>query len=176
MSPHPRRPGSATHHFRPLTHADFLNLEHSPYLKGLLRPFTGKGLESWANDVVLLRDGLVDLAQTVLVQATRYPFTLLKVSLTRQTTGAGTTFLRWRNADRSAMGVGQWARLVESTATPLSLMDDLLALELQRVVINMQISLTHTIARQAQECALKMAQAETVYRKRLDRNGNQETP
>ncbi len=176
MSSQSRRHAAAAHHFVPLTHTDFLRLEHAPSLKGLLRPFTGKGLESWANDVALLRDGLVDLAQTVLTQANRYPFNLLQVALTRQTTGAGTTFLRWRNADRSAMGVGQWAHLVESTTTPVSLLDDLLALELQRVALNMQISLTHSISRQAQECARKMAQAEAVYRSRLDPNVIQETP
>jgi len=176
MSSQSRRHAAASHHFLPLTHDDFLRLEHAPYLKGLLRPFTGKGLESWAKDVALLRDGLVDLAQIVLTQANRYPFHLLQVALTRQSTGAGTTFLRWRNSDRSAMGFGQWAHLVESTTTPVALLDDLLALELQRVSLNMQISLTHSIARQAQECARKMAHAEAVCRRRLDRNVSQETP
>jgi hypothetical protein len=41
-------------------------------------------------------------------------------------------------------------------------------MELQRIALNMQISLVHTIGRQAAECAEKMAQADAVYRERLD--------
>ncbi len=171
---HPPGRNGSKHRFAPLTQDDFLRLEHAPSLKGLLKPFKGKGLESWASDVQSLRDGLMGLGQEVLAQANSYPFHLLPIVLTRQSTGAGTTFLRWRNADRSAMGVGLWNRLVESPATPVSLLDDLLALELQRAVLNMQISLMHTITRQARECAQKMAQAEAVYQRRLSRHETQE--
>ena len=92
--------------FLPLEQADFQRLEHSGYLKGLLQPFKGKGLEVWANQCTALRDDLIGLAQRrVLQQARAYPFSLLDVQLAQQTTGAGTTFLRWRNHDRSSMGV-----------------------------------------------------------------------
>ena len=40
-------------------------------------------------------------------------------------------------------------------------------MELQRIVLNMQISLTHSIARQAQACASKAAQAEAAYLRRV---------
>jgi hypothetical protein len=79
------------------------------------------------------------------------------VQLAQQTTGAGTTFLRWRNHDRSSMGVALWESLLDRPATPASLIDDLYAIELQRIALNMQISLTHSIARQALECASKAA-------------------
>src|SRR3546814_17188602 len=81
-----------------------------------------------------------------------------------QATGAGTTFLRWRNLDRSSMGVALWEALLANPATPASLIDELYAMELQRIVLNMQISLTHSIARQALECASKAAQAEAIGR------------
>ncbi len=37
------------------------------------------------------------------------------------------------------------------------------AIELQRITLNMQISLLHTLGRQAQECASKAAEAEDAY-------------
>ena len=40
-------------------------------------------------------------------------------------------------------------------------------MELQRIALNMQISLVHAIGRQAAECAEKMAQATAVYTERL---------
>ena len=155
--------------FVPLGQADFQRLEHAGYLKGLLQPFKGKGsLETWANQCMALRDELITLAQRqVLPQARAYPFNLLDVQLAQQTTGAGTTFLRWRNLDRSSMGVALWEALLANPATPASLIDELYAMELQRIVLNMQISLTHSIARQALECANKAAQAEAAYLRRV---------
>lgn len=155
--------------FHGLQQADFIQLEHAAYLKGLLRPFKGKGaLEAWANECFALRDELIALAQRrVLPQVRRHPFHLLPVELAQQRTGAGTTFLRWRRPDRSAMGVALWQEMVGSTATPFNLLDDLHAIEQQRAVLNMQISLLHTLGRQAQECASKLDQAEDAYLRRL---------
>lgn len=154
--------------FVPLEPADFQRLEHAAYLKGLLRPFKGKGLETWASECSALRDDLIGLAQRrVIAQARGYPFRLLPVHLAQQTTGAGTSFLRWRNLDRSSMGVALWETLILDHGAPASLIDDLYAMELQRVVLNMQISLLHTLGRQAQECASKAAQAEAAYLRRV---------
>ena len=65
------------------------------------------------------------------------------------------------------MGVGLWETLLATPATPATLIDDLYAMEVQRIVLNMQISLTHSIARQALDCAGKMARAEAVYHQRV---------
>jgi hypothetical protein len=159
----------ASKRFTPLEQADFRRLEHAAYLKGLLKPFKGKGsLETWASQCEALRDDLIVLAQRrVLPQAHVHPFNRLGVQLAQQTTGAGTTFLRWRNLDRSSMGVALWEALLTDAATPASLIDELYAMELQRIALNMQISLTHSIARQALDCAGKMAQAEATYHRRV---------
>jgi hypothetical protein len=161
---------SASSRFTPLEQGDFQRLEHAGYLKGLLNPFKGKGaLETWANQCLALRDGVMALAQRqVLAQARAYPFNLLGAQLAQQRTGAGTSFLRWRNPDRSAMGVALWEALIAQRSTPALLIDDLYAIERQRVVLNMQISLTHSIARQALECASKLAHADAVYLRRMD--------
>ncbi|MET0661320.1 MAG: DUF3158 family protein [Steroidobacteraceae bacterium] len=155
--------------FDPLEQADFIRLEHAASLKGLLKPFKGKGeLATWASQCESLRGGLIVRAQRLLSQATAYPFNQLPVELALQTTGAGTAFLRWRNTDRSAMGVSLWVDLMRHANTPPPLVHELFALELQRIALNMQISLTHSIARQALDCAHKMAQAEAVYGNRID--------
>ena len=52
-------------------------------------------------------------------------------------------------------------------STPVNLLHDLHEIELQRVMLNMQISLLHTLGRQAQECASKAAQADNTYLRRL---------
>ncbi|MFO3664614.1 DUF3158 family protein, partial [Pseudomonas amygdali] len=65
------------------------------------------------------------------------------------------------------MGVNVWSSLLTDPRTPESLLQDLHAMEQQRVALNMQISLVHSIGRQAAECAEKMAQADAVYAERL---------
>lgn len=156
--------------FQPLTQADFVAIEHAASLKGLLRPFKSKGeLDAWASQCQQQRDVLAHLAQRLLAQATAYPLNLLPVVLAQQSTAAGTTFLRWRNADRSAMGVALWARVVADSSTPPALARELYALELERIVLNMQMSLLHTLARQARECAQKMGAATAAYEQRAGR-------
>ena len=162
-------PNRDARYFRPLQQTAFMKLEHAGYQKGLLRPFKSKGdLEAWANQCFSMRDELIGLAQRqVLQQAVGHPFHLLPVELAQQTTGAGTAFLRWRKHDRSAMGVALWQELMASTGTPVNLLAELHAIELQRITLNMQISLLHTLGRQAQECASKAAEAEDAYLRRL---------
>ncbi|WP_238897512.1 DUF3158 family protein [Achromobacter xylosoxidans] len=162
-------PNREIRYFCGLQQTAFMRLEHAASLKGLLKPFKGKGdLEAWASQCFALRDELIALAQRqVLPQACGYPFHLLPVELAQQTTGAGTAFLRWRKDDRSVMGVTLWQELMASTATPVNLLADLHAIELQRITLNMQISLLHTLGRQAQECASKAAQADDAYVRRL---------
>jgi len=161
-SPQPR-------HFQALEQTAFRGLEHAAYLKGLLKPFKGKGsLELWANQCMALRDAMMGLAEhKILPQARGYPFSLLPLQLAQQHTGAGTTFLRWRNLDRSAMGVALLQQVMMNPSTPATLIDDLYAVEEQRIVLNMQISLLHTLARQANDCANKVADAESVYLRRM---------
>lgn len=156
---------NAATRFTTLEQTAFQRLEHAGYLKGLLRPFKSKGaLEVWAIQCEALRDELIALAQRqVLAQARSHPFNLLPIQLAQQVTGAGTVFLRWRNLDRSSMGVALWQEMVVNPATPLGLVGDLHAMEIQRAVLNMQISLLHTLARQARECASKLAQANYAY-------------
>ncbi|WP_164080522.1 DUF3158 family protein [Stenotrophomonas maltophilia] len=158
-----------TRYFRGLQQEAFMRLEHAASLKGLLKPFKGKGdLGVWACQCFAMRDELIALAQRqVLPQASGHPFHLLPIELAQQTTGAGTAFLRWRRHDRSAMGVALWQELMASTSTPVNLLADLHAIELQRITLNMQISLLHTLGRQAQECASKAAEAEDAYLRRL---------
>lgn len=156
--------------FKPLQQDAFIGLQHAPSLKGLLKPFKGKGgMELLADQCAALEADLNSLAQdNIHTQTNRYPFTLLPVRMTLQRTGAGTVFLRWQDMGTRQMGVYVWARLVSDAKTPEYLIQDLHAMELQRIALNMQISLIHTIGRQAAECAEKMAQADAMYLERLD--------
>ncbi|WP_031299361.1 DUF3158 family protein, partial [Pseudomonas aeruginosa] len=46
-----------TRYFRGLQQGAFMRLEHAAYLKGLLKPFKGKGdFEAWASQCFAMRD------------------------------------------------------------------------------------------------------------------------
>lgn len=159
--------------FRPLQQDAFQGLQQGASLKGLLKPFKGKGeLNQFAEQCRVLEVGLKELAQDVLAQVRRHPFTLLPVRLTEQNTQAGTMFLRWQHVATRRMGVGVWAEMVGHPKTPIPMLQDLYVLELQRITLNMQISLIHSIGKQAAECAEKMGQAEAVLMERLQQSTN----
>ena len=154
--------------FRPLQQEAFQRLQQAASLKGLLKPFKGKGeLTQFADLCRAQESDLKALAQEVLSQARRYPFTLVPVRLTEQNTQAGTQFLRWQLVTDRRMGVGVWAEMMGSPRTPESMLQDLYVMELQRITLNMQMSLLHSITKQAAECAEKMGQAEAEYQVRL---------
>jgi len=159
--------------FHPLQQSAFQGLQQSASLKGLLKPFKGKGeLDQFAEQCRVLEVGLKELAQEVLAQVRRPPFTLLPVRLIEQNTQAGTTFLRWQHVATRKMGVGVWAEMIGQARTPASMLQDLHALELQRITLNMQISLIHSIGKQAAECAEKMGQAQAEITSRLQQITN----
>ena len=159
--------------FRPLQQEAFQRLQQAASLKGLLKPFKGKGeLTQFADLCRAQESDLKALAQEVLSQARRYPFTLVPVRLTEQNTQAGTQFLRWQQVTDRRMGVGDWAEMMGSPRTPESMLQDLYVMELQRITLNMQMSLLHSITKQAAECAEKMGQAEAVYTARLQQLNN----
>ncbi|WP_124376286.1 DUF3158 family protein [Pseudomonas synxantha] len=159
--------------FRPLQQEAFQRLQQAASLKGLLKPFKGKGeLTQFADLCRAQESDLKALAQEVLGQARRYPFTLVPVRLTEQNTQAGTQFLRWQLVTDRRMGVGVWAEMMGSPRTPESMLQDLYVMELQRITLNMQMSLLHSITKQAAECAEKMGQAEAVYTARLQQLNN----
>lgn len=159
--------------FRPLQQEAFQRLQQAASLKGLLKPFKGKGeLTQFADLCRAQESDLKALAQEVLSQARRYPFTLVPVRLTEQNTQAGTQFLRWQQVTDRRMGVGVWAEMMGSPRTPESMLQDLYVMELQRITLNMQMSLLHSITKQAAECAEKMGQAEAVYTARLQQLNN----
>lgn len=170
-------PGSKHTAFQPLQQTAFSALEHAAFHKGLLKPFKGKGeLMQFGEACSQLVSSLVLLAtEEVLAQAERYPFTLLPIRMTRQSTGAGTVFLRWGRMDRSKMGVDLWGELVLDDRTPASLVSELLAMELQRITINMQISVVHSISRQVFLCASKIDVAEQIYQQRISRRPGRNT-
>ena len=151
----------------------FRPLQQDASLKGLLKPFKGKGeLAQFAEQCRVLETELKALAQNVRAQIRRHPFTLLPVRLIEQNTQAGTMFLRWQHVATRRMGVGVWTEMIGHAKTPASMLQDLYSLELQRITLNMQISLIHSIGKQAAECAEKMGQAEAVLMERLQQNTN----
>ncbi|PWU32053.1 integrase [Pseudomonas sp. RW407] len=174
MLPH-NRPGHELQQtlIRPLQQTAYQGLQQSASLKGLLRPFKGKGeMDQLAQQCQALEVGLKALAQEVLAQVRYHPFSLLPVRLIEQNTQAGTTFLRWQHIQSRRMGVGIWAEMLQQPKTPSNLLQDLLALEQQRIILNMQMSLIHSIGKQATECAEKMGQAEATYLVRLQQITN----
>ncbi|PBJ10800.1 DUF3158 family protein [Pseudomonas mediterranea] len=151
--------------FAGLTSDAYRQLEHAASLKGLLKPFKGKGeLEHLAQVAREIEAQLCRLMETVAQQAERLPYSLLDFRLVLQNTSAGSTFLRWRSRDFSRMGVVVWEQQLSNRALPQLVREGLHRFECDRIVLNLQMSVMHSILRQATTCAIKMASADERLR------------
>lgn len=148
-----------------LTPDAYRQLEHAPSLKGLLKPFKGKGeLEHLAQVAREIEAQLCHLMEAVVQQAGQPPYSHLDIRLVLQNTSAGSTFLRWRTRDFARMGVAVWERQVSNQALPQVVREGLYQFECNRIALNLQMSGVHSLYRQASTCAIKMASAERLLR------------
>ena len=151
--------------FETLTQDAYRQLEHAASLKGLLKPFKGKGeLEHLAQVARETEAQLCHLMEAVVKQAGQPPYSLLDIRLVLQNTSAGSTFLRWRTRDFTRMGVAVWERQVRSKPLPQVVREGLHRFECDRIALNLQMSVVHSLYRQATTCAIKMASAEQLLR------------
>lgn len=148
-----------------LTPHAYRQLEHAASLKGLLKPFKGKGeLEHLAQVAREIEAQLCHLMEAVVQQAGQPPYSLLDIRLVLQNTSAGSTFLRWRTRDFARMGVAVWEHQVCNKALPQVVREGLHRFECNRIALNLQMSVVHSLYRQATTCAIKMASAERLLR------------
>ena len=97
-------------------------------------------------------------------QAGQPPYSMLDIRLVQQNTSAGSTFLRWRTRDFARMGIAVWDRQVCNKVLPQAVHEGLHRFECDRIALNMQVSVVHSLYRQASTCAIKMASAERLLR------------
>ena len=151
--------------FKALTPDAYRQLEHAASLKGLLKPFKGKGeLEHLAQVARDIEAQLCQLMEAVIHQAGRPPYSLLDTRLVLQNTGTGSAFLRWRTRDFARMGVAVWEQQVTNPILSPAMREGLYQFECERIALNLQMSVVHSLFRQATTCAIKMASAEQVLR------------
>lgn len=130
-------------------------------LKGLLKPFKGKGeLQQFADTILRLRTQVAELMGVMLAIMAQPPFVLLDLRLVIQHSATGTDFLRWRSPDFQRMGVQVWqAALLHPQLHP-ELRQALYQLETNRVVLNLQMSSLQSLYRQASTGVSKLEAAE----------------
>ncbi|MQT39857.1 DUF3158 family protein [Pseudomonas sp. FSL R10-0765] len=151
--------------FETLTQDAYRQLEHAASLKGLLKPFKGKGeLEHLAQVAREIEAQLYHLMEAVVQQAGQPPYSLLDIRLVLQNTSAGSTFLRWRTRDFSRMGVAVWERQLCNKPLPQVVREGLHRFECDRIALNLQMSVVHSLYRQASTCSIKMVSAERLLR------------
>lgn len=147
--------------FDGLTQAAYRQLEHAASLKGLLQPFKGKGeLQALARVAQTLEVQVSGLMVALVRQTERLSGGRLSIRLVCQRSAAGSVYLRWRSLDYARMGVAVWDRQMADPALPEALRQALLRLELDRIGLNLQMSVLQSLYRQTANGALKMEHAQ----------------
>lgn len=124
-----------------LSDRDYENCARKSSLKGLLKAFKGKGeLQALMQELQRTQAALQQL-QPVLKQAVyATPVRTLPLVLCSNPARSGVSYLRWRNLDNNHSGNVALREIISQPTTPTELRDALQAIEWQRQVLNMQIS------------------------------------
>ncbi|MDY3123093.1 MAG: DUF3158 family protein [[Actinobacillus] rossii] len=73
-----------------------------------------------------------------------------------KSSSSGGTFLRWRSMNHTGTGETVWHPLLTDKNVPEPLRNQLVAVEKDRILVNMQVSIFNYILRQLSECASKI--------------------
>ncbi|WP_433884405.1 DUF3158 family protein [Pseudomonas vranovensis] len=139
----------------------YRELAQGASLKGLLKPFKGKGeLQQFAEMILRLRIQVAELMGVMLAIVAQPPFSLLDLRLVVQHSATGTDFLRWRSPDFQRMGVAVWQEAMIHPRLHPELRQALYQLETNRVVLNLQMSSLQSLYRQAVAGVSKLEAAE----------------
>ena len=142
----------------------YREFEQGASLKGLLKPFKGKGeLQQFAETILRLRTRVAGLMGVMLTIMAQPPFSLLDLRLVVQHSASGTDFLRWRSPDFQRMGVQEWQQAMALPHLAPSLREALYQLEVNRVTLNLQMSSLQSLYRQAETGVSKLHAAETIF-------------
>jgi len=141
----------------------YRELAQGASLKGLLKPFKGKGeLFQFAETIKQLRGELETLMAAMLAIMAQPPFSLLELRLSVQHSSQGACFLRWRSPDFKRMGVEVWQQAMAHPLLQPELRQALYQLEANRIVLNLQMSSLNSLYRQVFIGAIKLGYADDV--------------
>ncbi|EAS1759761.1 DUF3158 family protein [Salmonella enterica] len=148
---------SETLGYRALSDEDWRAYESC--LKGLLRVREPELLAHHATEAAAT---LHQIQTLVIHRAWRWPLQQLPLLLCRGPARSSANFLRWRNQQNNRSGLPGWQALVQDTSLSPPVREALLAIERDRIVFNMQMSICTFILRQIRECSVKMTDAENM--------------
>lgn len=143
--------------YRALSDADWLAYESC--LKGLLKVREPRAMAQFATEAEAT---LHQIQQRLLHRAWRWPLRYLPLMLCRGPARSGADFLRWRNQQNNRSGIPGWQTLVQDSSQPPAVREALLAIEHDRIVFNMQMSICTFILRQIRECSAKYEDARKI--------------
>jgi len=143
--------------YRPLCPRDWLAYESS--LKGLLRVREPQALARYAAEAEAT---LHQIRTLLLHRSWRWPLQHLPLILCPGPARSGAVYLRWRSYSLNLSGMAAWQALVQDLSQPQTVRDALLVIERDRVMFNMQMSVTTFILRQTRECTEKLTAARHI--------------
>lgn len=160
MSDLSKAPDLSKAEYRALAYEDYNSIAYKSSLKGLLK---GKGeLDLLAQDALDARVVLIQLQTRILQRAWRFPIRYLPLILCRGPARSGANFLRWRNQENNRSGTLAWGEHLQSLAISAPVRSALLAIEHDRIIFNMQMSIVTFIIRQTRECSEKILSANSL--------------
>lgn len=161
-------------------HDLYKHLAHDSSLKGLLKPFKGKGdyeelvelVRSAQNKLQVIMKHLVTLTEHQQIAHRRMTLRLHK-------SASGQYYLRWRtfgNTANTASGDELWKQVVSDPLTAPVTKRNLLVLEKQRIALNLQAACVQSMLKQALQGRTKVVAAESLVVELLQNRDSRSKP
>lgn len=147
-------------------HDLYRHLAPNPSLKGLLKPFKGKGdYEDLAHLARETQDKLLIMQKHLVNLTEHYQVAHKRMTLRLHKAPSGQFYLRWRtlgNAPSNASGARLWHHVVSDPLTSSQTRQNLLILERQRIALNLQACCVQSMIKQARQGLAGLAVAERI--------------
>lgn len=102
-------------------------------------------------------------AQSEMVQAVKNDLSPLAVNMIKdKASSSGGTFLRWRSMLNARAGSSVWGPIIADQSVPDEIRRKIVAVEKDRILINMQVSVFNYILRQLADCKEKLKEVDSV--------------
>lgn len=135
-----------------LSDNDYERCARKSSLKGLLKAFKGKGeLQELAQELQDIQEKLQQFPLLLKLAVYNLPVRTQPLILCSNPARSGVSYLRWRNLDNNRSGSTALQEVLRQPATSNELREALLAIEWQRQVLNMQLSVVTFMLRRCSQ-------------------------
>lgn len=151
--------------YKSIGYEDYTRVGYVSSIKGLLKPFKSKRqLEILLENLLQAREELKPIHKKLARSAqSSFPVKYFPILFRESKSQSGALFLRWRNHQNNKDGMPVLVNIFENENTSDKAKEIFREMEIDRISLNMQMSILSTMIRQVRDCIKKIEVIDELY-------------